>query len=74
MDILQTMAQELLWARDKRLGYPKGTLSNDIFAKAIHFWGQSPMIPAQVPNGLDNDNEVNMAIKARLGPVEAWSS
>jgi hypothetical protein len=49
MDVLQSMAQELLWARDKLLGYPKMTPSNEIFAKAIHMWGQSPALPAQVP-------------------------
>ena len=55
MDVLQSMAQELLWARDKLLGYPKMTPSNEIFARAIQMWGQSPALPAQVQQSYNEE-------------------
>ena len=62
MDIMQTMAMELLWARDKLLGISKHTPSNEIFAKAIQQWGQVPTLPAQVPaDHTKRDQEVNQA-------------
>ena len=60
MDIMQTMAMELLWARDKLLGISKHTPSNEIFAKAIQQWGQVPALPAQVPaDHIKRDQEVD---------------
>ena len=50
MDVMQTMAIELLRARDELLGYPKHTPSNEIFHQAIQQWGQSNPLPAQVPS------------------------
>ena len=49
MDVLQTMAIELLRARDQLLGFPKHSPSNEIFHQAIQQWGQSIPVPAQVP-------------------------
>ena len=62
MDIMQTMAMELLWAREQLLGISKHTPSNEIFAKAIQQWGQVPTLPAQVPaDHTKRDQEVNQA-------------
>ena len=56
IDVLQSMAQELLWARDKLLGYPKTSPSNEIFSRAIQMWGQSPTLPAQVQQSRDEES------------------
>ena len=48
MDIMQSIAMDLLKARDVLLGNPKLTPATRIFEQAIQEWGQSPLPPAQV--------------------------
>ena len=48
MDIMQSIAMDLLKARDVLLGNPKLTSATRIFEQAIQEWGQSPLRPAQV--------------------------